>query len=140
MLGRISRFTQDFKASHQFSFSWWSKPVASSWGMPQDFRVSVNFFSKLVPPKTFFDLQESHPYKEQISKLDMAKTISEGWMVPGVSAESNTESHTVQLYVYTYKMTTCDVIPVCMCVCVCVCGHTYMCLSYIYLYHNIYVS
>jgi len=92
LFGRISPFTQDFKASHQFSFSWWSKPVASSRGMPEDFRASVNFFSKLVPPKTFFDLQESHPYKEQISKLDMANTISEGWIVPGASAESNTES------------------------------------------------
>jgi len=60
--------------------------------MPEDLRVSVNFSTELVPPKTFSDLQDSHPYKKQISKLDVANTISKGWIVPDASAESNTAS------------------------------------------------
>jgi len=60
--------------------------------MPEEFRMSVNFFSKLVPPKTFFDVQDSHPYQEENSRLDMANTVSDGWTVPGVSAESSAVS------------------------------------------------
>jgi len=79
----VQSFTDEFKKTKAFSLSFWSKPVSRSRGMPGEFVSSVNFFSKLVTPKTFFDLQQAHPYEEAITRIDMANVVAEGWRIPG---------------------------------------------------------
>lgn len=83
----VGPFTEDFNKSSEFSFSFWSKPAPTSRGMPDEFVLSVHFFADLVSPKTFFDLQEAHPYEEAMSRLDMPNVVREGWIVPGVKAD-----------------------------------------------------
>jgi len=60
--------------------------------MPEGFRLSVNFFSQLVPPQTFFDVQESHLYHEEISKLDMPNSVGLGWAIPGVGSAASIDN------------------------------------------------
>ena len=93
----VRPFTEDFNKSHQFSFSFWSKPAPTSRGMPDEFVLSVHFFAKLVSPKTFFDVQEAHPYEEAISRLDMANVVREGFVIPGVKADSSGSDDNMKL-------------------------------------------
>ncbi len=88
----VKPFTDEFKKTNAFSVSFWTKPAPTSRGMPGEFVSSVNFFSKLVTPKTFFDLQHAHPYEEAISRVDMANVVAEGWDIPGEDVELYAET------------------------------------------------